>query len=125
MSQIYDVVLFVLPRLPLWFIFSIPIFIVLYIVRKLILKIQKKRFFAHVIFSLVSSVLLAPLPVGMFLAFAPNGYMLLGGTYDKELLDWLMVSYPITLISFYLATYKFIVPFKPRELSSNNAKTKT
>jgi hypothetical protein len=47
----------------------------------------------------MATILLTPMPMGMFLAFVPNGYLVFGGVaYYQKVFSWLLISGSITLV---------------------------
>ena len=88
----------ILVRLPLWSLFAAPIVFGLCIAAILLRRFRISFKGATVSYAIVAGVLLAPMPVGMWLALVPNGYLLFGGLkYYAKIWDWFVVSMPATV----------------------------
>ena len=94
-------------RLPFWVVFASPLLaIAFYSAKKLIYLNwpRKKKLF---IFITISSVLLAPMPIGMFVTLPPNGYVMFSGIeYYAKVWPWFVVSWPLSTILIYVVFSK-------------------
>lgn len=104
----------ILVRLPFWAVLSLPIFLALLIAGLFLKKHGISSISVRVIFGLVSAFLLFPMPMGIFVVFVPNVYLLYGGfEYYVELWIWTAGSFSITaIVSCSLAWLTFKLPNK-------------
>jgi len=105
--QIIDQVWQFFVRIPFWLLFSTPLIIALYFYAKKIRSMPWNIAIKLLLFVPVSSVLLAPMPVGMFIALVPNGFLLFSGfEYYSRVFAWLVVSIPVSIIVCYFVGKK-------------------
>lgn len=97
--EFLNVISQVLARLPLWGVFSIPLFLVMWGAYVFVGKCEINRAVKVLVLSLSSTFLITPMPMGMFLAFVPNGYLLFSGAdYYHKIWVWGVISGAVTFI---------------------------
>ena len=107
-----DSLLQLIMRLPMWAGFSIPFFLLLLVLYFALNKVEISRSIKHSVLTIVGTILLTPMPMGMFIAFVPNGYLVLdifdGFEYYNKVWDWLLISGLITFSILSLFFYKIL-----------------
>lgn len=110
-----------LVRLPLWALFASPLIAALVFVARRLHRRPAKSQLVRALFALVAGILLAPMPLGMFMALVPNAYVAFGDhNYYALTWDWALVSIPITVLLSLWAVWRYLAPsdnsFKPKPL---------
>jgi len=105
--EIFEWIFQVLMRLPFWAVFASPLLAMAFYSAKKLSYLnwpRKKKLF---IFIAISSVLLAPMPMGMFMVLLPNGYVMFSGIeYYTKVWPWFIVSLPLSTIVIYVVFSK-------------------
>ncbi|WP_445359817.1 hypothetical protein ACJJIL_12225 [Microbulbifer sp. EKSA005] len=100
-----------LVRIPFWLLLSTPLIIALYFYAKKIRSVQWNMAIKLLLFVPLSAVLLAPMPVGMFIALVPNGFLLFSGLeYYSRVFAWCVSSILISMIVCYFVGKKYLRP---------------
>lgn len=106
MPEIISTIIDILVRLPLWAVFSIPVFFVLFLFGSFVRKLPYNPMQKWCSFSLVCAFFLAPMPIGMFISFIPNAYSLFfGSAYYFKTGLWFPISFLITGTIFVAGAY--------------------
>lgn len=77
MGSLISGLLDLLLRMPLWAGFAVPILLLLYFIRIAMVARGFVNDGARILYAALGALLLAPLPLGMWLVLIPNGYFLL------------------------------------------------
>ncbi|WP_445360041.1 hypothetical protein ACJJIL_14675 [Microbulbifer sp. EKSA005] len=100
-----------LVRIPFWLLLSTPLIIALYFYAKKIRSVQWNMAIKLLLFVPLSAVLLAPMPVGMFIALVPNGFLLFSGLeYYSRVFAWCVSSILVSMIVCYFVGKKYLRP---------------
>ena len=84
-------------RLPMWAGFSLPLLLPIWGLYYLLKNSNWHHWVKVFVISIFTAIILAPMPIGIFLAFIPNGYLMFGGLeYYSKVDDWLIKSIVIT-----------------------------
>jgi hypothetical protein len=120
-----DSLLQIIMRLPMWTAFSIPFFLLLLVLYFVLNKLEISRPNKHVVLTIVGTILLTPMPMGMFIAFVPNGYLLIDVLddfeYYKKVWGWLLISGLITFSILSLILYKILPSDKNKPKQDNHS----
>ncbi|WP_073277675.1 hypothetical protein [Microbulbifer donghaiensis] len=107
--QMIDQVWQLLVRIPFWLLLSTPLIIALYFYAKKIRSMPWNLAIKLLLFAPLSAVLLAPMPVGMFIALVPNGFLLFSGVeYYSRVFSWCAVSIPVSIVVCYFVGKKYL-----------------
>ena len=106
----------ILARIPFWFLTSLPVFLVLWFVYSQVKKRSNNRTLNTIILSLMSGLLIAPIPATMFIVIVPAAYMYLDGI--GSIVHMWPYFWPSFLITVILSSYFWWHRFKqPAALS--------
>ena len=110
-----------LVRLPIWALFASPLIAALVFVARKLHRRSVKSKLVRVLFAVFAGVLLAPMPLSMFMVLAPNALVAFGGhNYYAATWDWALVSIPLTVLLSFGAVWRYLAPsnhsFKPTPL---------
>ena len=100
-------------RLPLWALFASPLIVGLVLLARRLHRRPSNSQSVRVLFALFAGVLLAPMPISMFMALVPNGYLAIGGQdYYALTWAWALASIPLTALLSLLAVWHYLAPPK-------------